>query len=99
MKIYIINVYENDFNNDDYDSGWHDVHLEIGAYLKLDSAINAAKSWLEKELARHSPEDVKGTTDELGIAIKLVRNQGIEFMRNKHGSKEIGLFEMEVNEE
>lgn len=97
MKIYIIKVFENDFNDDEY--GWHDVYLRIGAYLKLDSAINAAKSWLEKDLKHYSAEEIKGTPDEIGIALKLVRNMGIEFVRNERGSKEIMIEEMEVNEE
>ena len=97
MKIYVIKVFENDFNNDE--CGWHDVHLQIGAYLKLDSAINAAKAWLTKELAHYGPEEIKGTPDELGIALKLVKNIAIEFVRNERGSKEIEIEEMEVNEE
>ena len=97
MKIYIIKVFENDFTNDE--CGWHDTYLQIGAYLKIDSAINAAKTWLTKELAHYSPEETKGTPDEIGIALKLVTNYGIEFVRNKRGSKEIEIEEMEVNEE
>lgn len=97
MKIYIVKAFEHLYDgecvNDDT------TYLQLGAYMKLDSAAKEVKEFAEHPITIHGRRDeLTYTPDEIAIAAKICINQHVRCIQTDSYDVEVMIEELEVDE-